>query len=92
MWKHFGGNAQLRSSTNDQMERRFFASFQIQVEMALSETFFSAQNCLCVADWDFINPNTVYPKAAKRSIPCAPLLSLNGSTVIIAAEELLAYN
>ena len=23
---------------------------------------------------------TVYPKAAKRSIPCAPLLSLNGST------------
>ena len=32
---------------------------------------------------------TVYPKAAKRSIPCAPLLSLNGSTVMIAAAELL---
>ena len=35
---------------------------------------------------------TVYPKAAKRSIPCAPLLSLNASTVMIAAAELLAYN
>ena len=35
---------------------------------------------------------TVYPKASKRSIPCAPLLSLNGSTVTIAAAELLAYN
>ena len=35
---------------------------------------------------------TVYPKVAKRSIPCAPLLSLNGSRVIIAAAELLAYN
>ena len=34
--------------------------------------------------------STVYPKVAKRSIPCAPLLSLNGSTVIIAVEELLA--
>ena len=29
------------------------------------------------------------PKSAKRSIPCAALLSLNGSTVIIAAAELL---
>ena len=36
--------------------------------------------------------STVYPEAAKRSIPCAPLLSLNGSTVMIAAAELLAYN
>ena len=35
---------------------------------------------------------TVYPKAAKRSIPCAPPLLLNGSTVIIAAAKLLAYN
>ena len=35
---------------------------------------------------------TVYPKAAKRSILCAPLHSLNDSTVIIAAAELLAYN
>ena len=35
---------------------------------------------------------TVYPKAAKRSIPLAPLLSLNGSTVMIAAAELHAYN
>ena len=34
---------------------------------------------------------TVYPKAAKRSIPCAPLLSLNGSTVMITAAEVLAY-
>ena len=35
---------------------------------------------------------TVYPKAAKRFPPCAPLLSLNGSTVIIAVAELLDYN
>ena len=35
---------------------------------------------------------TVYLKAAKRSIPCAPLISLNGSTVISAAVERLAYN
>ena len=35
---------------------------------------------------------TVYHKGAKRSIPCAPLLSLNGSKVIIAAAQLLAYN
>ena len=28
----------------------------------------------------------IYPKAAKRPIPCAPLLSLNGSTVINAHE------
>ena len=35
---------------------------------------------------------TVYPKAAKLSIPCAPLHSLNGSTVIVAAVELLAIN
>ena len=35
---------------------------------------------------------TAYPKVAKRSIPCAPLDSLNGSTVIIAAAELLAYD
>ena len=28
----------------------------------------------------FSSQRTVYPKAAKRSIPCAPLLSLNGST------------
>ena len=34
----------------------------------------------------------VYLKATKRSIPCAPLLSLNDSTVLIAAAELLAYN
>ena len=34
----------------------------------------------------------VYPKAAKRSIPCTPLLSLNVSMVIIAAAELFAYN
>lgn len=33
--------------------------------------------------------STVYPEAAKRSIPCAPLLSLNGNTAIIAAAELL---
>ena len=33
---------------------------------------------------------TVYPKAAKRSIPCAPLLSL--MAVRIAAAELLANN
>ena len=26
------------------------------------------------------------------TIPCAPLLSLNGSMVIIAVAELLAYN
>ena len=32
------------------------------------------------------------PKSAKRSIPCAALLSLNGSTVIIAAAELLLSN
>ena len=38
------------------------------------------------------NFSTVYPKAAKRFIPYAPLLSLNGSTVMIAAAELLAYN
>ena len=47
---------------------------------------------------------TVYPKVAKRSIPCAPLISLNDSTGMqelllssahwgmIAAAELLAYN
>ena len=35
---------------------------------------------------------TVYPKAAKQSIPCAPLLSLNGSRVIIAAAELFALD
>ena len=35
---------------------------------------------------------TVYPKAAKRSSPCTPLHSLNGSRVITAAAELLAYN
>ena len=40
----------------------------------------------------WIGLTTVYPKAAKRSIPCAPLLSLNDSTVMIAAAELLAYN
>ena len=33
--------------------------------------------------------HTVYPKAAKRSIPCPALHLLNGSTVIIAAAELL---
>ena len=37
-------------------------------------------------------PSTVYLKSARRSIPKAPVLSLNGSTVIIAAAELLAYN
>ena len=31
---------------------------------------------------------TVYPKAAKRSIPCVPLLSFNDSTIIAAAELL----
>ena len=35
---------------------------------------------------------TVYPEATKRSIPCATLLSLNGSMGIIAAAEILAYN
>ena len=39
-----------------------------------------------------MSQTTVYPKAAKRSIPCALLLSLNGSVVIIAAAELVAYN
>ena len=34
---------------------------------------------------------TFYPKAAKRSILCARLHSLNGSTVIIAAAELIAW-
>ena len=34
----------------------------------------------------------VYPKAANRSIHCASLLSLNSSTVIIGAAEILAYN
>ena len=38
-------------------------------------------------------PSDLFPvPAAKRSIPCAPLHSLDGSTVIIAAAELLAYN
>ena len=35
---------------------------------------------------------TVYPKATKQSIPCSPLHLLNGSTAIIAAAELFAYN
>ena len=38
------------------------------------------------------SPTAVYPKEVKRSIPCTPLLSLNGSTVIIPAAELLAHN
>ena len=46
----------------------------------------------CLESWCVTSPRTVYPKAAKRSIPCAPLLSLNGNTVIIAAAELFDYN
>ena len=37
----------------------------------------------------FCTLSKVYPKTAERSIPCAPLHSLNYSTVIIAAAELL---
>ena len=36
--------------------------------------------CVNTALDDLISSITVYPKAAKRSILCAPLLSLNGST------------
>ena len=47
-----------------------------------------------ICEISFISPiqYTVYPKAAKRYIPCATLLSLNDSMIMIAAAELLAYN
>ena len=47
---------------------------------------------LCLPSIVSLEGTTIYPVAAKRSIPCAPLLSLNGSTIITAAAELLAYN
>ena len=56
-----------------------------------TSTLTKKRKVLAKSIWRVLVETTVYPKAAKRSIPCVPLLSLNDSTVMIAAAELLAY-